>query len=136
VQNHNYFCQLCTKEVFVLEQSKKLNKVFADNLNYYLELNNMMQKELATYLGCSNSVISDWCCGIKMPRPEKLDKICKLFGIELSDLINERGIQSNQEKIIIAKYLSNNDDIHRIIASCKKMSKESLKSLADFLESK
>ena len=65
------------------------NKVFSKRLKYYLSINNMTQLELATRLGVGPTSVSNWCKGLKSPRMDKVDAMCKIFGCRRSDLMEE-----------------------------------------------
>ena len=86
------------------------NKIFAENLTYYLELKQSSQAELAKYLNVSATSVTNWCKGLKTPRMDKVDKMCKYFNIKRSDLMNIKTESSNQPfesnafEIIARKY--------------------------------
>ena len=48
-----------------------IKKIFAKNLNYYLQKNNKTQADLVKYIGISSSTVSNWCTAQKMPRADK-----------------------------------------------------------------
>ena len=60
---------------------QELNKIIAKNISYYLESSGKTQLDLATYMGVSQASVSNWCKGIKIPRMDKIDKICSFFHI-------------------------------------------------------
>ena len=62
-------------------------KVFANRLKYFLELNNMTQKELASRLGVGSTSVYNWLNEIKTPRMDKEDTMCQIFGCKRSDLL-------------------------------------------------
>ena len=65
-------------------------QIFADNLNYYLLINGVSQKEVSEKLGVASSTINEWCKGKKYPRIDKIEKLANYFGILKSDLIEVR----------------------------------------------
>lgn len=69
---------------------KEFNDIFSKRLRYYLSLNNMTQLELAKKIGVGTTSIYNWCNGVKTPRMDKVDAMCKLFGCKRADLINEK----------------------------------------------
>ncbi|MBK5254214.1 MAG: helix-turn-helix domain-containing protein [Peptostreptococcaceae bacterium] len=71
------------------------NKLFSENLNYYLKLRNKNQSELARAIGVSTATTTNWCSGKKNPRMDKVDKICDFLNIRRSDLITS---DTNYEK--------------------------------------
>lgn len=70
---------------------KDFNSIFSNNLLHFLRINNMTQTELAERLNVSTATTSNWCNGIKQPRMDKVDKMCKLFDCSRSDLIEDKG---------------------------------------------
>ena len=63
--------------------------MFAENLKYLREKNNMEQLELAEKLGRkSSSSISEWEKGKYTPKLKTLNEIAKLFKVDIDDLMN------------------------------------------------
>ena len=71
-------------------EEKETQRIFSDNLKYYLKLNNKTQLELANAIGVSNTTINNYVKGYNAPRMDKVDKICKYLGVSRSDLMEER----------------------------------------------
>ena len=65
-------------------------KIFSKNLRYYMELNQKEQIDIINDLGFNKSSVSTWCNGTRLPRMDKIDALAKYFGINRSDLIEER----------------------------------------------
>lgn len=65
-------------------------KIFSKNLRYYMELNQKEQIDIINDLGFNKSSVSTWCNGTRLPRMDKVDALAKYFGINCSDLIEER----------------------------------------------
>lgn len=70
------------------------SQVFAQNLKKMLNKHNMLMKELAEYVGVSRPTISEWCSGKKLPRIDKVEKMCVLFNCKKSDLIGNTNSQT------------------------------------------
>lgn len=77
------------------EFEEKVNSTVARNLRRYLELNNMTQVDLAKKMGVTTATTSNWCKGVKMPRMDKIDKLCAIFKISRSELIEDHLEPSN-----------------------------------------
>lgn len=80
-------------------KTKSFNDVFSKNLRYYFDLSGMTQAEFAKKLGVGTTSIYNWLNGVKTPRMDKVDSMCKLLGIHRENLIadnlaRERGITS------------------------------------------
>ena len=69
------------------ENEIKLNRIIADNITLLMRMKNRTQLELAEYLGVTQATVSNWCNGVKMPRMDKLDKICEFLGVSRSALM-------------------------------------------------
>lgn len=75
---------------------QEFNKIFSKNLLFYLETQEKSQAELAKYVGVSTAAVNQWCKGLKTPRMDKVDKICKFLLIKRSDLIEEHPLSKEQ----------------------------------------
>lgn len=78
---------------------KDFNIAIAHNITYYLSMHEMSQIDLAKYVGVSTASVSNWCKGIKVPRMDKIDLMCKRFGITRSELIEKDGPALRQSRI-------------------------------------
>lgn len=68
---------------------REFNEIFSERLKYYLEKYEITQVELSKRLGVGTTSVYNWCNGIKTPRMDKIDAMCKIFHCQRSDLINE-----------------------------------------------
>ena len=69
-------------------------KIFAKNLNRYLEKSGRTQKEIAEEIGVSPAAFNWWVKGNRYPRMDKVEKLADYFGCTLSDLIEEQEAES------------------------------------------
>lgn len=116
------------------------NVVFANNLRYYLEKSERSQKELAHQIKVSPGTVCDWMKGRTYPRMDKVEAMAEYFGIEKSDLIEERNVNSKYylEKIVadIARELQNDPMSVDLWIAIRKLSdhdREIVKSLINSL---
>ena len=72
------------------EQEYKL--IFSKNLKHYLDLNNKSQQDLVKDLGLSASTVSNWYTGLKLPRMSKVEMLANYFGINKSDLLEDKDV--------------------------------------------
>ena len=89
-------------------------KIFSKNLRYYMELNQKEQIDIINDLGFNKSCVATWCNGTRLPRLDKVDALAKYFGINRSDLIEERKnntsissfiqCQTKDEKTLVLSY--------------------------------
>lgn len=70
-------------------KNKSFNDVFSKNLRYFFDLSGMTQAEFAKKLGVGTTSIYNWLSGVKIPRMDKVDSMCKLLGIHREDLITD-----------------------------------------------
>jgi transcriptional regulator with XRE-family HTH domain len=69
--------------------SADLNKTFARNLKALRHSRSLSSDRLAEELGFSQSGISDWELGKKMPRTENLQKIATFFHVTVPELFSD-----------------------------------------------
>lgn len=72
-------------------------KIFAKKLKHYMALKGKTQKDLIEDLGFKSPTVSDWCNGKKLPRMDKLEILADYFGVNKSDLYEEK-LPSNMER--------------------------------------
>lgn len=69
---------------------EEYKKIFSKNLNFFLELNGKTQIDLINDLGLNKSAVSTWCNGTRLPRMDKVDMLAKYFGVNRSDLLEDK----------------------------------------------
>lgn len=79
-------------------QEPDFRPLFAKNLNHLLKMNNMTQAEFAERMHVSTATASNWSKGIKLPRMDKVDKMCSIFGCLRSDLLEDKGYLQGKKK--------------------------------------
>ena len=67
---------------------KELYDIVAGNIMKLLNWSDRSQADLVKYMNVSQTAVSNWCNGIKMPRMDKIDKICEFFGVNRTELFN------------------------------------------------
>lgn len=78
--------------------------IFAKNLNYYLEINQKTQKEVADLLGIGLSTFNSWCTSFKMPRMDKVQMLADYFNILKSDLIEDKPKTKSEPVTLLAAH--------------------------------
>lgn len=68
---------------------REFNQIFSERLRYYLNKYEMTQLELSKRLGVGTTSVYNWCNGIKTPRMDKVDAMCKIFNCKRSDLMED-----------------------------------------------
>lgn len=74
--------------------------VFSKNLKYYIERSGKDRRELADIWGFPYSTVTGWVNGQKYPRIDRIEIMADYFGIQKSDLIEDK------EKSVIADGLT------------------------------
>ena len=87
--------------------------IFASNLQKYMKLNDKSRRDVCEDLGFSYYTFTDWVKGRKYPRMDKVEMLANYFGIQKSDLIEEKdqeeikepamfdGLSENQKKLML-----------------------------------
>jgi len=75
--------------------SKKDNIIFSSNLNRLMSINAKDQIDLINDLGINKSTISTWVRGEKMPRMGTIQSLANYFGVNVSDLVDDKQKDSN-----------------------------------------
>ncbi len=67
-------------------------EAFRINLNRLMHMKGYNQADICSYMEVTSGTVSDWVSGKKFPRPEKIEKLAKLFGIASFELVcNDMG---------------------------------------------
>ena len=75
-------------------------KIFAKNLNRYLDIHQKTQREVADAIGVIPSTFNTWCQGIAIPRMGKVQALADYFHINKSDLIDDNRQSDNTPAIL------------------------------------
>lgn len=65
-------------------------EVMAQNIKYYLRKNDVTQTDMCKTLGFKMSTVSDWMHARTYPRIDKIEMMSNYFGIEKSDLVENK----------------------------------------------
>lgn len=119
---------------------QEFNKIFSKNLIFYLDIHHKTQAELAKFVGVSTAAVNQWCKGIKTPRMDKVDKICKFLLIKRSDLIEEHSLDREQAlaertSTYATALLSKNPAYRKVIDSINILSISDMELLDELLKS-
>lgn len=72
------------------EYDYKIKENISNNLSYYMEQNNINNKQLANILHVSESTVGKWLLKKSTPRMGLIEKMANYFEIEKSDLIEDK----------------------------------------------
>ena len=65
-------------------------RVFSKKLRHFINVKNKTQEQVADALGVSGATVSYWCKGERVPRMDKIDGLCKLFGCTRDELMTDK----------------------------------------------
>lgn len=65
-------------------------EIMSKNIQYYMSLHNKTRQEMCIALGVKYTTFTDWVKGNVYPRIDKIELMANYFGIEKSDLVEER----------------------------------------------
>lgn len=74
-------------------------ETFSYNLNFYMNQNGKSRKDVADAIGVSYFTFTDWARGKTYPRMDKVEMLANYFGIQKSDLIENKS-QKNSPPVI------------------------------------
>ncbi len=117
-------------------------KIFSKNLNYYMEKNQKTQSDIINDLGFNKSAVSTWCNGTRLPRMDKVEALAKYFGINRSDLIEEKNSANdseppyylNDETREIAQEVFENPELRSLFHVARDIAPDELRAHIDFMK--
>lgn len=132
----------------------EFNKLFAKRLRYYMEVYGYSQKDLADKLKVSTTSVYNWYHGIKCPRMDKVDALCKIFHCTRDDLITDpkdqvfknahtasdnmesapEGYYTDPETAKIAQEIFDDENLRTLFHVARNASPEQLKLAKEMLE--
>ena len=120
---------------------EEFNAIFSKRLRYYLNKYNMTQLELSKRLGVGTTSVYNWCNGIKTPRMDKVDSMCKIFNCNRSDLIEDKPDTHEQPIYDLdedareaADFLHKNPEYKVLFDASRNISKEDIEFVAKMLD--
>ena len=114
-------------------------KVFAKNLSNLLARNKKTQADLVADLRLNKSTVSTWVNGTKMPRMNKIEQLADYFGVEKSDLIEDKSDTDEQyyndpSVSEYAQVVKDNPDLKLLFDASKDMSKSDIDFVLNTIE--
>lgn len=74
-------------------------QIMAENLQYYMKIYNLSQKELSEIAQVKESTLSEWVNAKKYPRIDKIEMMANYFGISKSGLIEKRNTKDDVDPL-------------------------------------
>lgn len=119
---------------------QEINSIIAENITYHLNRCNKSQVDLAEYMNVSQATVSNWCKGVKLPRMDKIDKICEFFNIHRSELMNSKEDCSNAPYYInddareLAQFMFENPEYKVLFDASRKVKKEDIEFVRQMID--
>lgn len=89
--------------------------VFSENIRYYLSKSGETQREIAKVARVSEGTVCDWIKRRTYPRMDKIQLMAEHWGIQMSDLVEERSVDNQyylqKEAKLIAEDLAKTPDV-------------------------
>lgn len=116
---------------------QEINEIIAQNLTKFLNRSGKTQIDLANYMEVSQATVSNWCKGLKLPRMDKIDKICSFFNISRSDLMNEEDSPQyylNDDARDLAQFMFENPEYKVLFDASRKVKKEDIEFVKQMID--
>ena len=115
--------------------------IFRKNLLRLLSDKNKNQREVATAINVSPQTFNTWCQGIALPRMGKIQALADYFGVEKSDLIDEKPDNTvkdntyylNDETAELAQFAFQNPEYKVLFDASRKTKPEDIKFVTDMI---
>lgn len=75
-------------------------RIFSKNLKRLLDMNDLTQKEVADSIHVSAQTFNTWVKGIAIPRMGKIQLLADYFGIDKSDLLDDKPVGSTSSQAV------------------------------------
>lgn len=114
--------------------------VFSKNLKRLMSLHDKTQIDLINDLGFNKSAVSTWCNGTRLPRMDKVDILAKYFGVNRSDLIEEKedttdeSYYFNEDVRELAEFMFKNPEYKVLFDASRKVKKEDIEFVRQFID--
>lgn len=115
-------------------------EIIAKNIQYYMDLHGKTRRDMCEALGVKYTTFTDWVKGNVYPRIDKIELMANYFGIEKSDLIEDKPTQeepsyySNPETQKIAQEIFENPDLKMLFDTTKGCSPEDMKKVISMVK--
>lgn len=81
--------------------NQDINKIIAKNISLLMDKHGKEQNALAEYMNVSQATVSNWCRGVKLPRMDKIDRICEFFNVTRSQLMEDAPTHQSSKGVSI-----------------------------------
>lgn len=78
-------------------------EIMAENIQYYMDKFNLTRNDMCSAIGVKYTTFTDWVNGNSYPRIDKIELMANYFGINKSDLIENRRVEQIQDELFEQK---------------------------------
>ena len=90
-------------------------RIFAENLQYFLELRGRSRNDIMRLLSVTSSTVSDWMNANKYPRVDKMQIMADYLNVKLSDLREKKEPIDNEKERFSQLFDSLDDEKKRFL---------------------
>ena len=110
-------------------------KTMAENLSHYVEMSGKTQKELADIFGIAYSTFNDWMNAKTYPRIDKIELMANYFGIQKSDLIEDKEFKEKPDEMaILAASILRDPELMAVLKKFQKLSAQNKKAVLRMID--
>ena len=114
-------------------------EIFARNLQRYMDERGLSRIELSQAIDVPYSTLSEWLTAKKYPRIDKIEKLAFAFGIEKSDLIEDKprldeNYYHDPEAAALADMIKDNPRYRVLFEASRDLSKENIDFVIKMIE--
>lgn len=114
---------------------QEINLNIANNICDLLERRNRTQLELAEYMGVSQATVSNWCKGAKLPRMDKIDRICTYFDVERTELFSKNFKDTySDDSMLMSARVAQSPELKQLISFYEASDNIGQKKIMEFCE--
>lgn len=112
--------------------------IFSKNLKRYIEESGKDRRELAEIWGFPYSTVTEWINGKKYPRIDRIEIMADYFGIQKSDLIEEKMTEEKEKdnEILsgIIVRMRTDEDFRKLVESLYLLDSAKIKGVSELLQ--
>lgn len=114
-------------------------EIFARNLQRYMDERGLSRIELSQAIDVPYSTLSEWLTAKKYPRIDKIEKLAFAFGIEKSDLIEDKPMLDENyyhdpEAAALADMIKDNPRYRVLFEASRNLSAEDVNFVIDMIK--
>lgn len=115
-------------------------QIMARNIQYYMDMYGKTRQDICEALGVKYTTFTDWVKGNTYPRIDKIELMANYFGINKSDLIEDRnsstdeqGYYLNPETAKVAQEIYENKELSLLFDAARDATPEDLQTVHTML---